>query len=232
MCARFALAITPKELQLEFDLEEVPEFPARYNIAPTQVAPVIIHRGDKPFVTFRSWGLVPAWAKDRKIGHRMINAKCETASQLPAFKGAFERRRCIVPATGFFEWLPPADELELELRSDGKKIAKQPVYFHSSESPIIGFAGLYERHYGKSDQPFDSFTILTTEPNELISPIHDRMPAILTREDYSHWLNPKATIGEAQALLVPLSGSKMDFYEVPKDMNDPNFENPEAIARQ
>ena len=175
MCGRFALQSIPKQVLDEFIIIPPPVLP-RYNIAPTQKAPVVLvgHDG-QPVMDELRWGLIPSWAKDVSAGVRAINARAETIAEKPTFRDAFRKRRCLVPASGFYEW-----------RRDGK--TKTPYYFTSRKDPIV-FAGLWEQ-WTDGAETIHSFTIITTEANGLMAPIHDRMPVILQRGDWWTWLDP------------------------------------------
>ncbi|MBI3462160.1 MAG: SOS response-associated peptidase [Planctomycetes bacterium] len=163
MCGRFTLRTSARDVAEEFGLIEVPDLFPRYNIAPTQPVPVV----RKPRqLDFLRWGLIPPWADDPKIGSRMINARAETVATTPAFRRAFQTRRCLVIADGFYEWQN-----------------RVPFLIHRRDHRPFAFAGLWDRWKG-----IDSCTIITTDPNDLIRPLHDRMPVILAPEDYDRWL--------------------------------------------
>jgi putative SOS response-associated peptidase YedK len=216
MCGRFSLAVTPDELAKFFDLDEVPDFPARYNIAPSQPIAVILKTSDQPERHFRlmRWGLIPAWAKDPAIGNRLINARAETVAEKPSFRAAFKRRRCLIPASGFFEW-------------QKTKAGKQPFYFRPQDEGLFAIAGLWE-----SWQEIETCTILTTAANELLQPIHERMPVILNPADYDQWLDWQTQDTEAlQALLKPFLADQMLAYPVSKRVNNATIDNPECIAK-
>jgi putative SOS response-associated peptidase YedK len=170
MCGRFALHAHPDVVALQFGLDSVPHFAPRYNIAPT--LPVLIIRKEGA-ATVR-WGLVPHWAKEPSMGARMNNARAETAAQKPAFRDAYRHRRCLVPASGFYEW-----RSELGLR--------QPYYVHPAEGELFAFAGLWEQW-----RDLQTCAILTTDANAKMAAVHDRMPVILARADYGAWLAGEA----------------------------------------
>ena len=177
MCGRYALTSNLDELQASFKFEARDlEYRPRFNIAPTQQSLVVTSDGARSGQYMR-WGLLPFWAKDAKAGARMINAVGETASAKPAFRSAFRKRRCLVLANGFFEW-----------RKEGK--ARIPNYFFSTDRAPLAFAGLWETWKSPDGERIKSFTILTTKANELIQPIHDRMPVILSGETQALWLDP------------------------------------------
>jgi putative SOS response-associated peptidase YedK len=174
MCGRFTLAKTPEQVAKAFSLNEVPDFPSRYNIAPSQPVGVIMQNRDSGKREFRLmvWGLIPSWAKDpEKL--TFINARAETVAEKPSFRSAYKYRRCLIPADGFYEW------------QKAKSGAKQPFFFTMAEQKLFVFAGLWE-----SWNDIETFTILTTTANTLLQTIHDRMPVILQPEDYKRWLDP------------------------------------------
>ncbi|TVR96459.1 MAG: SOS response-associated peptidase [Rhodospirillales bacterium] len=208
MCGRYDLYETPRDVADWFRVAgPVPSFPPRYNIAPSQEAPVVRldADGDRELTMLR-WGLVPFWAEDLKIGYRTINARAETVHQKPAFRSAFRRRRCLVPATGYFEW-----------QATGS--GKQPWRFVPAEGPLFAFAGLWER-WEKSDAPVESFTIIVTDANDLARPVHDRMPVILDPGDHDAWLMCNDT-DAARALLKPYSVERMRAYRVSRRIGNP-----------
>jgi putative SOS response-associated peptidase YedK len=219
MCGRFTL-ITPAEVVAEqFQLIEVPSLSPRYNVAPTQ--PVAAVRpspgnGGRELALLR-WGLVPFWAKDPAIGSRMINARSETVAQKPAFRAAFRRRRCLVPADGFYEW-------------QRQEQGKQPFYIRLGDEKPFAFAGLWEHWEGPDETTIDSCTVLTTEPNDLIRLLHNRMPVILAPSDYDLWLDPGVQEAELlQPLLRPYPSENMIAYPISTWVNSPRNEGPQCI---
>lgn len=197
-------------------------FEPRFNVAPTQpIAVVRLRPGAAPplrELTPLRWGLIPGWAKDPSIGNRLINARSETAAAKPAFRAAFRRRRCLIPADGFYEW-----------QRQGK--AKQPCFIQMADELPFGMAGLWETWEGPDNSLVESCTILTTEPNALMEPIHDRMPVILPREAYDEWLRSEPGSSESlQHLLVPYDARRMKAHPVSTFVNRPTNEGPECIA--
>jgi putative SOS response-associated peptidase YedK len=170
MCGRFTLRASPRLIAEQFDLFNMPELKPRYNVAPSQSVAVVRQQPDAEGreLALLKWGLIPAWAADAKIGNRMANAHSETAASKPSFRSAFKRRRCLVVADGFYEW-----------QKVGSK--KQPHFIRLRDDRPFGIAGLWER-WDKQGEPIESCTLLTTEPNELMKPIHDRMPVIIPAE--------------------------------------------------
>ncbi len=213
MCGRFALGPPAKSLAGHFSLDDVPDIPPRYNIAPSQdVATVSRDEPGSPRnLVMRRWGLVPSWAKDMKIGARLINARSETAAEKPAFRAAFRSRRCLIPASGFYEWKRRGD-------------AKQPYFFAPAGDDLMSFAGLWERWDG-GDGTVESCTILTTGPNELMEPIHNRMPVIVTPDDYDLWLDTGSRDMEhLERLFSPVEPSFLTVRPVSTRVNSPRNE--------
>jgi len=221
MCGRFTLNTTGREIAVQFDLETELEVRARYNIAPTDDSPIvrIPDMAAPREASFLRWGLVPFWADDPSIGNRMINARAETVPDKPAYRAAFEKRRCIVPASGFYEWKP----------ADG---GKQPYYIRRADEQLLGLAGLWERWTDDhSGEVVESFTILTGEPNELVADVHDRMPVILRPEDYDFWLDPAMKDKEAlhELVLQTYPADPLETYPVSTHVNKPTHDDPSCI---
>ena len=224
MCGRFAL-MTPTEMLVKlFDVpetavESLPPSIPRYNIAPTQ--PVVAIRLDEHGerdLTFFHWGLIPSWSKDIQMGSRMINARSETVTEKPSFRNAFKRRRCLIPADGFYEWQKQAD-------------GKQPMFIRPSEGAERPFAlaGLWEFWSDPDGGTIQSCTILTTSPNELMAAIHNRMPVIVEPEDFDLWLNPEPDPEQGLHLLRPYPAEKMVAYPVNTLVNNPRNDVPQCV---
>ncbi len=217
MCGRYILTITGKVLAEAFALEEVPDLPPRYNIAPTQDAPVIRETGGGRRLDILRWGLIPSWARDPAIGNRLINARAETAASKPSFRSALRRRRCLVPSDGFYEWRKTPS-------------GKQPWLIRMRDGSPFAMAGLWETWRTPHGDPLESFTILTTEPNELVAPLHDRMPVILPPESWSTWLDPELDDPSALShLLGPHPPEAMTAYPVTPAVGSPSFDEPACI---
>lgn len=219
MCGRYAQRTDPKRLAQAFGVAEAPEAEPRYNIAPTQEVLAVHQTAGGREMTLYKWGLVPSWAKDTSIGARLINARSETVAEKPAFRQAFKRRRCIIPADGFYEWQ----------RTGGRK---QPFYFRLRDESPFGFAGLWEHWEGDGNKSINSCAILTTEANEVLRPVHDRMPVILHPDDYELWLEG----GEREQpllreLLRPYPPEEMLGYPVSTLVNSPGNKGAELIER-
>lgn len=216
MCGRFTLA---RELDVQFifrfSANDIKNFKPRYNIAPTQQIPAVIS-GTTTISSLR-WGLIPSWAKDISIGNRMINARAESLSEKPSFKKAFSERRCLILADGFYEW-----------KKDEKK--KQPFYIRMKGGRTFCFAGLWERWTSHEGEVIESATIITTEANDLIKPIHDRMPVIIKDDEYSKWLdsNQKNT-EELKKSLVSYSSDSMEVIAVSDFVNKPTHDSEKCI---
>lgn len=219
MCGRFTLNATPEQLLDAFPGLIIPgQFAPRYNIAPTQ--PVAVIANNQPDrLDFFIWGLVPSWAKDPAIGNKMINARAETLAEKPAFRAAFRRRRCLIPATGFYEW-----------RQDPNGKSKTPMHIHLTGNRPFAFAGLWESWNGPDGSNILSCTIITTSPNPLMAAIHNRMPVILPPSAYEQWLDPgEPPAGGLLALLQPYPQEHMAAYPVSKMVNSPANDSPECI---
>jgi putative SOS response-associated peptidase YedK len=215
VCGRFVSTSPPDEIAKYFGATEVDESPLEpsYNVAPTSDVYVVLESGGVRRVEALHWGLIPFWAKDAKIGNRMINARAETVATTNAFRHAFKKRRCIVPADGFYEWTKPSATAQK---------AKQPWYVHRPDGEPIAFAGLWEvwRPEG-SDDELHSFTILTGEPNEKMAEIHDRMPVMLPPEAWDQWLDPDQQDTDLLGkLLVPAPSELITFHPVSTEVNN------------
>jgi len=215
MCGRYVLSANPTTVQRAFDLEDIPDLAPRYNIAPTQPIPIITDSAPKR-LTLVQWGLVPSWSKDPSIGSRMFNARCETVAEKPSFRNAFKRRRCLVPADGFYEWM-----------KDGSK--KRPFFIHLSDRDVFAFAGLWETWQGADGTELESCTIITTEPNALVRPLHNRMAVILHDTDYGTWLDPETPQPVLLDMLQPYPAEAMAAYEVSPAVGNYRNEGPELI---
>ena len=220
MCGRFTLTVDPADLQ-----EAFPEFifpvqlGPRYNIAPTQ--PVLVLPNDAANkADFFVWGLIPSWAKDPSIGSRLINARAETLAEKPAFRSAFKYHRCLIFADGFFEW-----------QASPGHPGKVPHHIRLQSGKPFAFAGLWEHWHSPDGSEIKSTTIITTTPNELMAPIHDRMPVILPRAGYVRWLDPAPLLPvDLNRLLVPYPPGEMIAYPVSTLVNSPANDHPEVLV--
>jgi putative SOS response-associated peptidase YedK len=219
MCGRYTLAADPAKIAERFSLDPQEAcLPTRYNIAPGQDAPAIVNE-ERNRVRLLRWGLIPAWAKDATFGRRLINARAETLRDKPSFRGAFARRRCLIPADGFYEWR----------REPGQKRA--PMRFALKSREPFAFAGLWESWRDPRGLDIKTFTIITTEANPLVRPHHPRMPVMLRPEAEAAWLdsgltNPMSLV----ALLGPYPAESMEAYEVSALVNSPANDEPACAA--
>ena len=219
MCGRFALIVSGEAVAEQFQLTETPFLAPRYNIAPTQpVAAVRLapHSTQRELTHFH-WGLIPSWAKDTKMSARMINARAETVADKPSFRAAFKRRRCLIPASGFYEW---------QQQSSG---GKQPIFIQAHDGSLLALAGLWETWHSPDGSEIDSCTILTTEPNELMAPIHNRMPVIIEPADFAMWLDPGDRPEDGLHLLRPYPASQMTTTPVSTHVNSPRNDDAQCI---
>jgi putative SOS response-associated peptidase YedK len=225
MCGRFTLRTPMKDVVKLFDLalgadDGALGQPARFNIAPSQRVAAVRFDAEQNgrALAWLQWGLVPPWADDPSIGNQMINARAESVATKPAFREALRRRRCLVPADGFYEWK----------RQDG---SKQPYYVRLKTERPFAFAGLWE-HWRRGHLAIESCTIITTDANELVRPLHDRMPVIIDVQDFQQWLDPDVQDPKiVQPLLATYPADKMTAYPVSRMVNRPGFDAPECIER-
>lgn len=216
MCGRYLIP-DPDEIPIHFKgARSGYDLKPRYNATPSENLPVIVNDTEK-HVEMMRWGLVPFWAKDEKIGYKMINARAETLQTKPSFRKALSLQRCIIPAGGFFEWK----------QIDKEKI---PYYIFLKNQHLFGFAGLYDVWHDKQGREVKTYTIITTEPNTLVAAIHNRMPAILEKQDEDKWLNPDETEPQHLVkLLYPYPASEMQAYPVSRLVNSPANDTKEVI---
>jgi putative SOS response-associated peptidase YedK len=224
MCGRFVASSPTTALAEVFEVDEVkaPELEARYNVAPTdQVYAVAATKGSRQLGTFK-WGLVPSWAKDPSVGSRMINLRAESVSEKASFRRTLGKRRCIIPADGFYEW-----------KDMGKGRKKQPFFICSTSGEPLALAGLWEVWKDRDDQDAEwlrTCTIITTDPNRLLEPIHDRMPVILAPEVWDTWLDEENHDTDAlAALLVPAPDDLLELYPVSTAVSSVKNDGPELI---
>jgi len=224
MCGRYTLVSPGPEVAAAFGLVEVPMLEPRFNIAPSQRVPVVRAVEGRRALAMLHWGLVPPWAGDPSVGSRMINARSETAAAKPAFRDALRGRRCLLPADGFYEWAPG--------RSRGGRV---PHRLHAPDGRVLGLAGLWETWRSPDGGTLESCTILTTEANDRVRPLHDRMPVILSPDDYGTWLDPSLQDAERlTALLRPAPAEALVADPASRWLNDPRHEGPacwDAAAR-
>jgi putative SOS response-associated peptidase YedK len=220
MCGRFTISFVIG-LYERFDIKThtVGIIP-RYNIAPSQDVPVVFktrHNGSENEIRLMKWGLVPSWSKDPSRSPKPINARADTLDQKPMFRDLLKDRRCLVPATGFYEWKK-------------ERWGKIPHYIRMKNNSLFAFAGIFDRYRDPSGQQVATFTIITTEPNDVVSPYHDRMPAILKREDEERWLQPAILYrDQISEMLQPYPATEMIAYPVSKAVNNTNIDDESLI---
>lgn len=224
MCGRYGLT-RPELIDAEsLGVPELPPLEPRWNIAPSQDVAAVVREGGVTVATMLKWGLVPRWAEDPSIGNRMANARAESVAGKPAFRDAFRRRRCLLLADVFYEWQAP----------DGKRGRKQPWALRRRDARPFALAGLWERwrprEAPRDEPPLRSCTIITTQPNGVVAPIHDRMPVIVDAADYAAWLDPETPEAEALALLRPAPDELLEGWPVSLHVNDPTHDDPSVLA--
>lgn len=210
MCGRYVFKATLQDLQKNYDADPNEHFTAEpnYNAAPSHHMPVVVQKGTERILDNYRWGLIPFWADSIKTGYSMINARAESLTTKKSFSRAFSSQRCIVPATGFYEW-----------KKGGN--SKVPHFITSKKSPLFNFAGLYEQWKDENDQTVNSYSIITTTANRTMSELHDRMPAMLLPDEFDTWLDPTNTdTPSLQDLLRPWPDDDIQYYRVSQDVNN------------
>jgi putative SOS response-associated peptidase YedK len=217
MCGRYTLTSAPEAIRALFRYQEQPNFPPRYNVAPTQPIPIVrLVNGKRQFALVR-WGLLPSWVKDPKTFSLLINARGESAAEKPAFRAAMKRRRCLIPADGFYEW-----------KAVGAR--KQPYFIRAKSGEPFAFAGLWETWMGPNGEELETAAIVTTTANRTLSPIHVRMPVVVPPEAFDLWLdtaNVDATT--AEALIMPAQEDLFEAYPISTDVNRVANDNPRLV---
>jgi putative SOS response-associated peptidase YedK len=216
MCGRYTLTASPEALRALFAYAEQPNLPQRFNIAPTQPIPIVrLVEGKRQFALVR-WGLLPSWVKDPKTVTLLINARGESVTDKPAFRAAMKRRRCLIPADGFYEWQ--------------KAERKRPFYVHAKSGKPLAFAGLWETWTGPNGEELDTAAIVTTRANRTLAPIHDRMPVIVPPEAFDLWLNSnEVDATTAAALIAPAPDGLLEACEISTAVNRTANDNPRVI---
>jgi putative SOS response-associated peptidase YedK len=219
MCARYTLYHSTAEIAAFFGVTQVEfDYGPRYNIAPTQYVPIVRSEPAGRSLSLVKWGLIPSWAKDESIGQKLINARAETIDEKPSFRAAFNRRRCLIPADGFYEWALEGG-------------AKQPYRFHLQDDDVFAFAGLWDEWIHPDGSPIETCTIITVPSNDAIAPIHSRMPAILRRGDEAHWLDNRfGNPSDLFALLAPYPSNAIESTRVSRAVNRPTSDTPALIT--
>jgi putative SOS response-associated peptidase YedK len=206
MCGRYAVTTVPEAMRALFRYLNQPNFPARYNIAPTQPVPIVrVFEGKREFALVR-WGLIPSWVKDPRGFSLLFNARGESAAEKPAFRNAMKRRRCLFPADGFYEW-----------KQDGKN--KRPYFVHLKAGGPMAFAGLWESWMGPNGEEVETAAIVTTAASREIAHIHDRMPVIVPPEAFDFWLDPNVDAEMAAAMIAPAPNGSLESYPVSSAVN-------------
>ncbi len=218
MCGRFVLFSSLDDIVKEFHVQQVQlDLQPRYNVAPTQPVAVVTQRKGNLWLEDMVWGLIPSWAKDRSIGAKLINARAETVHEKPSFRHAFRHQRCLVVADGFYEWQ----------HGGGEKI---PMFVRLKSQQVFGMAGLYEVWSDEQNNTVTSCTIITTDANDTVAPIHNRMPVILPEALRQAWLDPGyPDLDRLRSLLVPYTATPMEAYRVSKVVNSPANDSPDNI---
>ncbi len=217
MCGRYAITTAPEAMRRLFGYPEMPNFPPRYNVAPTQPIPIVrVVEGKRQFALVR-WGLLPSWVKDPKAFTLLINARGETVVEKASFRNAMKRRRCLIPADGFYEW-----------KRDGA--VKRPFFIRRKDQAPFAFAGLWETWMGPNGEEMESAAIVTTQANEVLAPIHDRMPVILAPDAYDLWLDSANVDGKtAAALIAPAQSELFEAYEISPLVNRVANDGPQVL---
>ena len=217
MCGRYLIISNPEAIRLLAQYFEQPNFPPRYNVAPTQPIPIVRQEDGARHFALMRWGLLPSWVKDPKTFTLLINARGESVRDKPAFKNAMQRRRCLIPADGFYEW-----------QVDGR--IKRPFVVRPRDRKPIMFAGLWETWTGPNGEEIDTAAIVTTAANQTLHPIHHRMPVILEPEDFALWLDcTQVDAAQAQGLLKPAREDRMEAYEISPAINRVVNDGPEVL---
>lgn len=217
MCGRYGYTAEPLDLTRRFDLHgTVPAIQMHFNVAPTQTMPVVVAHSPNRVELMR-WGLIPRWAKEADTGLKTINARAETVAERRTYRGPLRHQRCLVPASGFYEWQ----------RTEHGKV---PHWIYLPDAPLFAFAGLWETWQDPEGDEILSYTIITCEPNALMAKIHNRMPVILRRDDEAQWLNPDLVEPEhLLPLLRPYPAAAMAAHRVSRQVNNPRKDSPELI---
>jgi putative SOS response-associated peptidase YedK len=217
MCGRYAITTAPEAIRALFRYREQPNFPPRYNVAPTQPVPIVrLMEGERAFALVR-WGLVPSWVKDPRAFTLVINARGESVNEKPAFKNAMRRRRCLFPADGFYEWKRTGEH-------------KQPYFVRLKGGGPLAFAGLWESWMGRNGEEMETAAIVTTTASRAIAHIHDRMPVIVSPQAFDLWLDPQVDGETAASLIAPTPDAQLEFFPVSSAVNRTANDTPDLVA--
>lgn len=218
MCGRFALFSPIAAVEEYFEVvESAAELPPRYNLTPGRDVAVVREDAGNRRLGFVQWGLVPFWAKDASIGHKLVNARLEGIESKPAYREAFARRRCLIPASGFYEWAETGSS------------RRQPYFIRASAEPLLALAGLWERWRTPTGETLETCVVVTTDANAALAPFHDRMPVLVAPADFSQWLNPRST-GAAVAELAARAPA-VEAWPVATAVNDPRRDDESLIEQ-
>jgi len=215
MCGRFALYSSFQAIKDYADLlNEIEEINANYNIAPGQEIPIIQRQNNQNILRYYKWGLIPFWAKDEKISYKLINSRSETIAEKPSFRYAFQKRRCLIPANGFYEW---------------RKSDKQPFYVRLKDRELFTFAGIWEMWKSPTGKQIYSCSIITTSSNNIMDKIHNRMPVILSKEQEVSWLRANSK-NDLQEMLKPYKDNNMELIPISNEVNSVKNNYPELLS--
>jgi putative SOS response-associated peptidase YedK len=215
MCGRYSIVPT-ENIAARFDIQQAQlTLLPRYNVAPSQSMPVVVRNSPNRLIEMQ-WGLIPSWSKEPRVQFSTINARAETISKSPVFRGPFKSQRCLVPASGFYEWRQTSQ-------------GKQPYCIRLKDGELFAFAGLYDIWHAGEGNELSSYTIITTTPNDLVAPIHNRMPVILHRDDEDVWLDKDADPARLLSLLTAYPANAMEAYPVSRAVNNPANEGAELM---
>jgi putative SOS response-associated peptidase YedK len=218
LCGRYTLSTNGEALVMAFGVSDLATWSPRYNIAPTQAVPALRQQGSSLEAVHLHWGLVPSWAKDRKIGSRLINARAETIAEKPSFRTAFRKRRCLILADGYYEWVKHGS-------------AKQPYHIYQKSHHPFAFAGLWETWSTDDGSPYASCSIITCAANTELSNLHHRMPVVLETPDYPKWLAEQSDPGSLIELLKPAADGTFSAIPVSTFVNSPAHEGPDCVTQ-
>jgi putative SOS response-associated peptidase YedK len=217
MCGRYVIISAPEVIGALFGCEETPDFPPRYNVAPTEPVPIVRQERERRHFALVRWGLIPSWVKDPRAFPLLINVRGESVLDKPAFRAAMRYRRCLFPADGFYEW-----------RREGKR--RVPFFVRPRRDGPIAFAGLWETWSGPNGEELESAAIVTTQANRTLAAIHERMPVVVPREAFDLWLDPAVDAKAAAAVLAPAPDSLFEAYEISPAVNRAGQDGPHLIA--
>ena len=217
MCGRFGLFVTPEVLEEYFSLDDlVAAVEPRYNLTPGRAVAVVREREGQRRLEPLQWGLIPFWAKDATIGRKLVNARLDSLAEKPAYREAWQRRRCLIPASGFYEWSEPKDG------------CKRPYFIRPGSEPLLALAGLWERWRTPAGEKLETCVIVTTDANAQLAPIHDRMPLLIPRDAHALWLDPRSTVDDM--LKLAARPPALEAHPVGFGVNDPKNDDETLIV--